>query len=141
MDTTQKLALALHHNPRSFALLIGSGVSRSSHIRTGWDIALHFCAVEEQFSTDKRQPGESLVDWYKRVTGKDPNCSEFLLKYFDTQHERQQFLEAQLTKVTTPHGLIESAQPAAAHHAIAALVEYGLIKIIITTNFDRLLAC
>jgi hypothetical protein len=139
MNATQKLALALHHNPRSFALLIGSGVSRSSHICTGWDIALHFCAVEEQFSNDKRSPGESLDDWYRRTTRREPDYAHFLEQHFDTHAERQQFLEAQLTKVTTPHGLIESAQPAAAHHAIAALVEYGLIKIIITTNFDRLL--
>jgi hypothetical protein len=139
MDDIAKLALLLHHNPRSYALMIGSGVSRGAHIPTGWDITMKLCAAEELFHEQKRTLNETLDDWYWRIFQKKPDYADFLAKHFDTQHERQQFLEQQLTKVTTPYGIIESAKPSQAHHKIAELVELGLIKVIITTNFDRLL--
>ncbi len=37
-DQTLPLALSIHSGPGTYALLLGSGVSRAAGIPTGWDI-------------------------------------------------------------------------------------------------------
>lgn len=37
-DDITRIAFSLHENPGIYALLIGSGVSRSAGIPTGWEI-------------------------------------------------------------------------------------------------------
>ena len=39
-DSTSQLAFAIHENPGVYALLLGSGLSRSAGIPTGWEITL-----------------------------------------------------------------------------------------------------
>jgi hypothetical protein len=39
-DPILRLAIALYHNKGAYALLLGSGVSRSAGIPTGWEIVL-----------------------------------------------------------------------------------------------------
>jgi len=38
IEADLKLALALENNPGIYTLLLGSGISKSSRIPTGWDI-------------------------------------------------------------------------------------------------------
>ena len=78
------------------------------------------------------------VAWYRKKNGKEPDYSELITELGLSRDERRSIL----------HGYIEpSAEdreegrkiPTRAHYAIADLVRAGFVRVIITTNFDRLL--
>jgi hypothetical protein len=78
------------------------------------------------------------ANWYFKEVGTEPNYSSLLEALASSQEERRSIL----------HSYIEpSAQdreegrrlPTAAHRAIADLVASGFVRVIVTTNFDRLL--
>jgi len=78
------------------------------------------------------------VEWYKSKFDKPPDYSELIAALADTQAERSMLLRPYFepTGEEREEGL---KIPTRAHHAIAELIEAGYIKVIVTTNFDRLL--
>ena len=136
IDPIQSLAFSMHSNPGVYALLLGSGVSRSAQIPTGWEIVMDLlgklaAAAGENPETDPEQ-------WYRDKYGEDPEYSSLLEALAKTQAERQQLLRPYFepNEQEREEGL---KQPTAAHRAIARLVSQGFVKIIVTTNFDRLI--
>ena len=135
-DPIASLAIIMQARKGTFALLLGSGVSRSSQIPTGWEIVLRLI---EQFAAAR---GESIVgdpaEWYRQTLGREPSYSDLLDNLAPTQAERSQlirpFMEPSVTEVE-----LGMKQPTAAHRAIARLVVNGYVRVIVTTNFDRLL--
>ncbi|PZX50427.1 SIR2 family protein [Cereibacter changlensis] len=135
-DPATKIAFSIHENKGVFALLLGSGLSRSAEIPTGWEITSDLVrriavaqGVEEQSDWHK---------WYHETYKQEPDYSQILGEIASTPDERRSIL----------HGYIEPSAsdreegrktPTAAHKAIAQLVRDGFIRVIITTNFDRLL--
>ena len=136
IDPAISLALSVYSNRGIYALLIGSGASRSSGIPTGWEITMNL--VEKV----ARLHGESCegnpIAWYMSKYGKEPKYSELLGELTSTQADRQQLLRAYFepTEDELSRGL---KSPAVAHKAIARLVREGFVKVIVTTNFDRLI--
>lgn len=135
-DPTTGLAFSLHENRGVFAVLIGSGLSRSASIPTGWEITLKLIrkfglatGVAEQSDWAK---------WYVDTTGKQPNYSTLLEDLAQTQAERRATIEGFLEPTTEEfeEGL---KIPTSAHRAIAEMVRSGHIRVIVTTNFDRLM--
>ena len=136
IDPIQSLAFSIQANRGVYALLLGSGVSRSAGIPTGWEIVNDLlgklAASEEQSSeTDP-------VQWYVDQYGEEPDYSKLLDGLAKTQSERQQLLRPYFepTDEQREEGL---KQPTAAHRAIAQLVAQGYVKVIVTTNFDQLI--
>jgi hypothetical protein len=136
IDPLHSLAFSVQANPGVYAVLVGSGVSRSAQIPTGWEITLDFVrklaeVAGETCSTDP-------AHWYRERYGKEPDYSDLLDALAKTPAERQQLLRAYLepSEVERTDGL---KAPTAAHRAIASLAAKGYIRIIITTNFDRLM--
>jgi len=135
-DPITQLAFSVYENKKVFALLLGSGLSRAAEIPTGWEITLDLIrrvalaqGIEEQ--TDWAQ-------WYRGAVGEEPNYSTLLEELALSPEERRSVL----------HGYIEPTEtdreegrklPTRAHLAIADLVRAGFIRVIITTNFDRLM--
>lgn len=135
-DPITQLAFSLYENKGVFAVLLGSGLSRSAEIPTGWEITLDLVrrvgiaqGVEEQ---------ADWAQWYRDKTGQEPNYSALLEEVASSPDERRAIL----------HRYIEPNEedreegrkiPTPAHHAIAKLVRSGHIRVIITTNFDRLM--
>lgn len=136
IDPIHSLAFALQSNRGIYAVLLGSGVSRSAGILTGWEITLDLIQKVAVLQ------GETVVSkpesWYQEKFGKEPDYSELLENLAKTAVERQQLLRSywEPNEEEREEG---KKQPTAAHHAIAALVERGLVKVIITTNFDSLI--
>ncbi|WP_161625055.1 SIR2 family protein [Paramagnetospirillum caucaseum] len=80
----------------------------------------------------------SPQEWYCGAYGKDPDYSELLDALAKTPAERQQLLRTYWEP--TDEEREEGAKaPTPAHRAIASMVSQGFIKVIITTNFDRLM--
>ena len=136
MDPIQSAAFAIQTHPGVYAVLVGSGVSRGADIPTGWEIVLDLIgkvAVAEKESANP-DPGH----WYLERYGEAPDYSRLLDTLAKTPTERQQLLRPYFepTEQERGDGL---KQPTAAHRAIARLVQLGFIRVIITTNFDRLI--
>ena len=136
IDPVQSLAFSMQSNPGVYALLLGSGVSRSAQVPTGWDIVLDLLGKLAAAAGEK--PGIDLGQWYRDEYGEPPEYSKLLESLANTPTERQQLLRQYFepTDEEREEGL---KQPTVAHRAIAWLVSKKYIKVIVTTNFDRLL--
>lgn len=135
-DPVSQLAFAVHENRGVFALLLGSGVSRSSGIPTGWEITLDL--VRRLGALEGVEHHPDWETWYVERYCKAPDYSEMVDLVAKTPTERRSVLNSYIepTEVEQEDGL---KQATAAHQAIAKLVKSGHIKVIVTTNFDRLL--
>ena len=125
----------MHSQPGVYALLLGSGVSRSAGIPTGWEVLQDL--IRRLAATKGLTPPEHPVDWFKGTYGTDPNYSGLLGQLGATPAERKSILRSYFepTDEEREQGL---KQPTGAHSAITELVASGYVKVIITTNFDRL---
>ena len=83
-------------------------------------------------------PPEELEDWYYKKKGTEPSYSDILKALAKTPSERQRLLRSywEATDEEREEGI---KLPTTAHHAIADLVRQGFVKVIVTTNFDRLM--
>jgi hypothetical protein len=136
IDPIHSLAFSIQANRGVYALLLGSGVSRSAKIPTGWDITLDLVRKLANVAGQDCEP--SPEQWYRDSFGKEPDYSELLDALAKTPAERQQLLRI-YWEATTDEREEGAKQPTPAHRAIADLVAQGFIKVIITTNFDRLM--
>lgn len=135
-DKTLSLAYSLYTNPGVYAVLLGSGVSRAAGIPTGWEIVLDLCRKLAVASGEEPEP--SPQEWYEGRFGQEPRYDELLAGIASTPTERNGILNAYF--VPTPEEREQGLkQPTAAHRAIAELAADGKVRMILTTNFDRLM--
>lgn len=135
-DPLTQLAFSVYENKGVFAVLLGSGLSRAAGIQTGWEITLDLIRRVAEAQGVEDQP--DWAAWYRQKTGQEPNYSTLLGELASSPAERRSIL----------HGYIEPTEedretgrkvPTNAHYAIADLVRDGYIRVIVTTNFDRLM--
>lgn len=135
-DRLTQLAFSVQENKGVFALLLGSGISRAAGIPTGWEITLDLIRRVALVQGVNEQA--DWAAWYRKKAKKEPDYSALLEELGASPEERRSIL----------HSYIEPTQedreegrkvPTAAHRAVADLVLSGHIRVIITTNFDRLL--
>jgi hypothetical protein len=136
IDPLISLAMSIHSRPGAYALLLGSGVSRAASIPTGWEITLNLirkyaCACGEDCEPDP-------VAWFAAKHDKSPDYSSLLEKIAKLPAERSQLLQTYF-EPTEEDREAERKVPTKAHQAIAQLVKAGKVRMILTTNFDRLL--
>ena len=136
IDPLQSVAFSVQANPGVYALLLGSGVSRSAGIPTGWDIVLDL--LGKLAALDDDVGNRDLEEWFEEKYQTPPDYSKLLGELAKTPSERQQLLRPHFEPDIDEQrdGL---KRPTAAHRAIAQLVSQGFVKVIVTTNFDRLL--
>lgn len=135
IDQNLSLAINIQANPGVYGLLIGSGVSRSAEIPTGWDITLDLISRIAVGGGDKPKDPKK---WFTEKYNKDPDYSDLLEEIAPTAAERQAILKGFFEP--TPEEKDQGVKiPQPAHRAIAKLVGGGHVKLIITTNFDQLL--
>ena len=89
-------------------------------------------------ATTGKAPVPDLEQGYMEQYQEPPDYSDLLAALAKTQDERQQLLRTYFkpNDQEREEGL---KLPAAAHKAVARLVALGFIKVIVTTNFDRLM--
>jgi SIR2-like domain len=136
MEPLLKLAFAIQDQPGVYALLLGSGVSRAAGIPTGWEVTLEL-ANQLAIATTDAKPSD-VAAWYEETYTLPLNYSDVVEQRAKTPAERRKLLEPffELNETERDYGI---KVPTAAHRAIAQLVTDGFIRVIITTNFDRLL--
>lgn len=136
IEPIQSLAFSMQANPGVYAVVIGSGVSRAAKIPTGWEITLDLVRKLAEISGEQYE--SSPEAWYLSKYGREPDYSALLDAIARTPAERQQLLRGywEASQQERDEG---AKQPTDAHRAIASLVARGYVKVIITTNFDRLM--
>jgi hypothetical protein len=136
IDPATALAFSVFENKGVYAVLLGSGVSRAARIPTGWEVTLDL--VQRVGVLEGAGEQSDWAAWYRRRAGKEPDYSEILDALAASPEERRAIL----------HGYIEPSAddvqegrkvPTRAHHAIAWLVREGFVRVVLTTNFDRLM--
>lgn len=131
-----QVAFSVFENKGVFAMLLGSGLSRAAEIPTGWEITTDL--VRRIATAEGVEEQADWAQWYRDKHGEEPDYSALLDALSSTPAERRQII----------HSYIEPNEedreegrkvPTAGHKAIAQLVRNGFIRIIVTTNFDRLM--
>ena len=136
IDPFDSIAFSIHANPRVYALLLGSGLSRAAQIPTGWDLTQDL--IHKLAALSGETPDPDPETWYRSRYNEYPDYSKLIDGLAKTQTERQQLLKPYFEATAEDHEEGRK-QPTAAHRAIAKLVADGFIRVLITTNFDRLI--
>jgi hypothetical protein len=136
IDPRVSLAFAIHANRGTYALLLGSGVSRSAEIATGWEIVLDLIRKLAQLHNE--DPGQRPDEWYARRFNRQPDYSELLEALARTPADRSLLLRNYFEPSAEDRER-GAKMPRPAHHAIARLVADGYLRLIVTTNFDPLI--
>ncbi len=135
-DPLTQLAFSIYENKGAYALLLGSGLSRAAEIPTGWEITKDLIRRVAEVQGFEAQT--DWAEWYRETAREEPSYSSLLEEIASSPSERRSIL----------HSYIEPDEedreegrkvPTAAHRAIADLVRAGYIRVIVTTNFDRLM--
>jgi hypothetical protein len=135
IDPLLRLSFSVFSSKGVYALLLGSGLSRASGVPTGWEV------LEDLIRKIAHLEGESPSDppaWYIARYGALPDYSQILAQLAVSSAERLKLMQAYFepTEDERSEGI---KLPTAAHRAIAELAAKGYVRVIVTTNFDRLL--
>lgn len=130
-----RLIFGVHREPGAYALLLGSGVSRGAGIPSGYDITLK---LVEDLARIRAHGTVDTLAWYASEYTEEPRYGKVLELLGKGSADRQaivrQYFEP--TQTEKDSGI---KMPGVAHKSIARLVKQGYIRVILTTNFDRLL--
>ncbi|OTY05519.1 SIR2 family protein [Bacillus thuringiensis] len=128
------LSFSMEANKGVYALLLGSGISRSANIPTGWEIVKELCRrIMEIEKASHNDP----IEWYKEQYKQEPTYDKVIERLAYTPATRLGLLAEFFEPKQDGEENIKI--PTRAHRSIAKLVKDGYIKVIVTTNFDRLM--
>jgi hypothetical protein len=137
VDPRVALATSMQAAPGVYAVLVGSGMSSAAGIPTGWQVVED---LVRRVAAAERMPPEDLGDdpagWWIRSGRPDLRYDTLLSALAPTDPARQALLRGYFDPPPSEGGPI---RPTAGHHALASLVANGKVRLILTTNFDRLL--
>jgi hypothetical protein len=122
---------------KRYILFCGAGISKDAGIPTGWDIlieTLRKIRAQNEFeakgdSVGIKEYSREEMEKYYEDNYKDKTYSEIIGSLFPSYEEQRAFLKEQFRENTFGES----------HRLIANWVKEGLIRFIITTNFDTLL--
>lgn len=136
MERLMTLAFSMYSNKGAYALLLGSGISRPAHIPSAWEVE---CELISKVAAMKGvNDEEEWHKWYNKEFGEDANYSDLLENLTKTPTERVHLLK-EFFEANDDEKELGWKKPTLAHKSIAKLAKAGYIKVIITTNFDRLI--
>ncbi len=135
-DELLSLAVSMQSNKGVYALLLGSGVSRSAGVPTGWEIVEDL--IKKMARAKGTKCGSNPAAWYEKQFKEPAEYTKIIDQLAKSPAERSQLLRRYFepNEDERPRGL---KQPTLAHKAIAHLMAEGYVRVILTTNFDRLL--
>jgi hypothetical protein len=137
VDPRVALATSLEAAPGVFSVLVGSGMSTSAGIPTGWDVAMDLIRrIARAEGTTDSEAQEHPEAWWASTGRGEPRYDELVGALGLTDAARQAILRRYFDPSPEQGGPIG---PSLAHRALANLVASGRVRVIITTNFDRLI--
>jgi hypothetical protein len=129
IDPRAAIAILIGSAPNTYAIFVGSAVSSPS-VPTGRQIRQATLGLIYRAEHRKAPKAtQNLDDWWRKRAEAEPTYSAMLAAAFPTTEERRRYLA----------GFFEKAEPTDAHRQLAAWAKAGLVRVFVTTNFDRLL--
>lgn len=130
MNPIVKLAASALPGEKKYILFAGAGVSKDAGVPTAWDLMLKTAsllyAADNPESTSLVNSNE-IESWFMKSEYSNMEYADLMERLYPTYPEQQQFLKTYLNN----HKI------GAAHYGIAELARRGIIRAIITTNFDH----
>jgi hypothetical protein len=131
-------ALALRATPGAYAVLLGSGMSRASGVPTGYEVLVDLVRQVAKASSDGEEAEADPLGWFATATGADATYDRVQGALTTSPEERVGILRRYFEP--SPDEAEQGLKvPSAGHVALARLVEGGLVRVILTINFDRLI--
>jgi hypothetical protein len=115
--------------------MLGSGVSSAAGVPTGWRVTLDL--VRKLAAAEGENPADPEA-WYRKRFGREPNYSNVVDELAPTRDERRALLQGYFEPDERDREEGRKV-PTEAHRAIARLCAGGHVRVVLTTNFDRLL--
>ena len=136
IDPMLSLAHTMVSAPGTQAVLLGSGVSRSAEILTGWEVTLEL--ARRVGTLTGADVGADPAAWYEATYNTAPDYSVLIGTLAKTPAERRALLQGffEPNEDERDRG---AKVPTPAHRSVARLVAQGFVRVILTTNFDRLI--
>ncbi len=129
MNPVVRLAASALPGEKKYVLFAGAGVSKDANIPTAWDLMLKTASLLYAADSDRVDPNVDLEDWFIRSKYAQMEYSELIERIYPHYPDQQDFLKSYINKY-------EIGQ---AHRGITELVRRGIIRCIVTTNFDHYL--
>lgn len=137
-DPRVALATTLESQKGVYALLIGSGASTAVGIPTGWGV-VKALVRRVAAAAGAEDPGDGWEQWWADHTGGHTLGYSSLIESLASTSATRRALLAGFFEPSDQDRAEGRKVPGDAHRAIAKLVSRGTIRVIVTTNFDRLL--
>jgi hypothetical protein len=135
LDPHVSLALGMTARPGVTAVLAGAGLSVGAGVPAAWEVQKDLLARAAAAAGDKP---EDLFEWWRKRTGADAAYDEVLFASAATPLARKDLLRP-FFEPTEDERATGVKVPSAAHRALADMMRDGLIRIIVTLNFDLLI--
>lgn len=137
VDPRVALATSVHAGPGLYAVLVGSGMSSAAGVRTGWQVVqdlIRKVAIAEGVNPDV--VSEKPEEWWQKQGRPEPRYDTLLQALAETDGARRLLLHAYFERSAVDG---KPVVPTAGHEALASLCASGRVRLIVTTNFDRLI--
>jgi NAD-dependent SIR2 family protein deacetylase len=117
--------------PGAYAFLLGAGVSKDAGVPTGGDVrALALSDLYRLSNPDAEPPNDESLDFWAKEKGyADISYSDILEQLGPDAEGRRAYLAKHFA----------DRAPGETHRLLARLAADGLVRVFVTTNFDRLL--
>jgi hypothetical protein len=131
LDPIVSLSVALAEAPGACAVLLGAGVSKDAGVPTAWEIRQDGMRRLYRLETcSEDTPRDDDLDEWLREHGHDGLGYSSLLNLIAPDPAIRRQLLA---------GYFEGVEPGPAHERLADLAATGVLRVFLTTNFDRLI--
>ena len=125
IDPILSLAFGMHSNKGAYALLLGSGVSRSAGIPTGWEVVLDLARKLAAMKGEDCEPDP--VGWFQKTFDAERDYDKLLNAVAKLPAERSQLLRGYF-EPTNEEREQGPKVPTDAHKAIAKLILHGIVS-------------
>jgi hypothetical protein len=129
MNPIVRLAATALPGDKKFILFAGAGLSKDSGIPTSWDLMLKTAGLLYASETQEVDAKIDLQQWFLASKYSHMAYSDLIDQIYPKHTEQQQFLAEYLS----------AHKAGEAHLLVAELARRGIIRAIVTTNFDHCL--
>ncbi len=143
LSTRVMLATSMQAQPGVYAILLGSGASTAAGVPTGWEVVKQLLrrVAAAADPADEQAASHAAADpegwWAQHAEGELGYAT--LLEHLAPTAAARQGLLADFFEPSEEDREEGLKVPTAAHRAIAHLVKRGSVRVLLTTNFDRLM--
>jgi hypothetical protein len=90
LNNILSLSFSIYSKKGVYALLLGSGISRSAGIPTGWEIVLDLIQKIAKISAE--DSGSNHEEWYKSKFKEEPNYSKLCWEGFANAYIKREII-------------------------------------------------